>query len=162
MVNQAVRATNKLAPVVETIFHWKVGDPSHCLVRIYRDEQQQQTLVVISEIASNQGNTSISETTVNIVSAINARFQEHLGPELEKTIWLMHFGCFSKPLTFENLHRSEEFSRIEFVWEEDSPIQETSETVLFTQDIAELFPRLELELGQHINNDDFSSVVSSR
>lgn len=162
MVNQVVKTTEKLAPVVETIFHWRSDDDSHCLLRIYRDEQEQQTVVVLSEIASNQENTSISEETVNIVRAITAKFSEHLSPNLEQTIWLMHYGCFSKPLSFENLHRSEEFSQIEFIWEEGSSKQEASETILFSRDITALFPRLELELGQQINNSNYSSTLTSQ
>ena len=116
MVNQVVKTTEKLAPVVETIFHWRSDDDSHCLLRVYVDEQNSSAVVVASKLYSETPRENhLSADFEQLVLAINTEYEALLSP-LSKVDWIAHYGLFSVVYSFENLHTTESFSRITLPW----------------------------------------------
>ena len=70
-VNKIISDTQAISQIecVKTVFSWDCSSkrkekklsssPSHCLLRIYVDEEHQKTLVIASELASNQSNINV-------------------------------------------------------------------------------------------------------
>lgn len=110
--------TQKLSPVVETIFHWQADDPNHCLLRIYVDELQKIAFVVVSKLHSDHpdGN-SITEKYGQIAQAVCREFPNLLNPKkINHVTWIAHYGSFSTPQSYENLGKQEDFSQIDIPW----------------------------------------------
>ncbi|PZD70219.1 hypothetical protein C1752_16683 [Acaryochloris thomasi RCC1774] len=158
MVNQVVK-TDKLTPVVETIFHWKVGDSSHCLLRIYRDEREEQVIVVLSEIASNQDNTSITRDFEAVVNAVAVGLQGYLGSDVAKVNWLKHYGRFSERPTYENQYDPEFFRKFQFEWDSGYPTQLENDIYIHLEQTNTLFPALELGLGEQVDTGIYGTTI---
>ena len=118
MVNQVVRTAEKLAPVVETIFHWREEDDSHCLLRIYLDERNTSAVVVASIVHSNDAMPEDVSTDFEALAvAVKTKFPNALDPDkIHNVTWICHSGLFSVADSFENLITPEGFSRVALPW----------------------------------------------
>lgn len=118
MISKEIIATQHLSPVVETIFHWRADDPSHCLLRIYIDELKKMAFVVTSELYSDRVSENfISADFGRLAQAVCEQYPELLSPDRIKHIsWIAHYGSFSVPHSYENLGKREDFSQIDIPW----------------------------------------------
>lgn len=118
MISKEVIATQQLSPVVETIFHWQVDDPSHCLLRIFVDKQAQQAYVVASKLnGDHPSKNSITENFGKIAQAVCKEYSSLLNLErINHVTWIAHYGLFSVPQSYENLGEQDDFSRIDIPW----------------------------------------------
>jgi len=116
MVNQAIRTSDKLAPVVETIFHWREHDPSNCLLRIYVDTIGTSAIIVASKLYSETpGKNHISADFEQLALAINKKYQGLLD-NVQEVTWIAHYGVFSVVDSFENETTTEVFSKVLLSW----------------------------------------------
>ncbi len=118
MVNQVVQTTEKLQPSVETIFHWRKDDDSHCLLRIYIDEQNECAIVTASILQSNDMMPEdVSTDFEALAMAVQAKFPSVLDPKhINNVTWICHSGLFSVANSYENLTTPERFSRVALPW----------------------------------------------
>ncbi|PZD70621.1 hypothetical protein C1752_10471 [Acaryochloris thomasi RCC1774] len=118
MVNQVVK-TDKLAPVVETLFHWREEDAScHCLLRIYRDEQKEEVIVVASGLHSNKSmEHDVSIDFEALALAVREQYPIYLNEaNTQKVTWICHYGRFSQANTYENQTTPERWLRVTLPW----------------------------------------------
>lgn len=118
MISKEVIATQQLRPLVEAIFHWQADDPSHCLLRIFVDEQVQQAYVVASEPHSNKlldkhVSTDFDTLAISISKQYTSLFEKS---KIKQVIWIAHFGQFSDVHSFENMHTTESFLTVDLPW----------------------------------------------
>ena len=118
MVNQVVRTAEKLAPVVETIFHWRENDPGHCLLRIYRDEQAGEIFVVASGLYSNKSmEHDVSIDFEALAIAVRNQYPTYLNEvNTQKATWICHYGKSSHANTYENQTTPERWLRVTLPW----------------------------------------------
>lgn len=118
---------------IKTIFHWQSaeGKHSHCLLRIYADAARQRAAVVASELESNRQNPDIGCDFKKLASAIARDFGQFLGVPMQQVTWLLHYGTFSAPLSYENLGFPDEFSKVELPWEGTSLGEGEGEWIVF-------------------------------
>ena len=116
MVNQVVKETEKLAPEVETLFHWREEDDSHCLLRIYVDNADNSATVVTSKLHSETpGENHLSADFEQLALAIYKKYQ-YLLKNLRAVTWIAHYGVFSVADSYENATTTEEFSQVNLPW----------------------------------------------
>lgn len=149
MISKEVIATQQLSPVVETIFHWQADDPSHCLLRIFIDDQTQQAYVVASELYSNDKmEKRVLYDFAELALDIFNQYSILLDPGNIKVVtWISHFGRFSVVDCFENQTDPEIFRKIDLPWPlperlsrydgKDTFLQEADEQELFSQVLLE-------------------------
>ncbi len=105
-VNKIISDTQAISQIecVKTVFSWDCSSkrkekkmsssPSHCLLRIYVDEEHQKTLVIASELASNQSNINVLCGVKDLITSV---FEHY--PQVQTTFpnitWIIHFGRFS-------------------------------------------------------------------
>lgn len=118
MISKDIIAFQQISPVVETLFHWQADDPSHCLLRIFVDDQAQQVYVVASKLHSDHpGENSITENFGKIAQAVCKQYSNLLNIErINDVTWFAHYGLFSVPQSYENLGEQEDFSQIDIPW----------------------------------------------
>lgn len=148
MVNQVIRTTKKLTPVVETIFHWRSDDDSHCLLRIFVDEQNTNAVVVASIVHSNDAMPEDVSTDFEALAvAVQTKFSSVLDPSnIHHVTWLCHSGLFSVAYSYENITTPERFSRVVLPWPLPHQIEPWSGQwrVLSAAEVEELTSKIEL------------------
>ncbi|ABW32224.1 hypothetical protein [Acaryochloris marina] len=146
MISKEVIAAHKLSPVVETIFHWQADDPSHCLLRIYSDDQTQKAYVVASELYSNnEMGKHVSRHFEELALAVANQYPELLDPtKITDVTWICHYGMFSVADSFENIGTPDRLTKIYLVWPLSSTfnVWERKEVVLSESEQEELFSRV--------------------
>lgn len=116
--NTLLTSTKDNVKVIKTIFYWqsKQGRSCHCLLRIYIDEVDERAIVIASELDSNRHNTVITQDIKGLASAVVQTFESQIGVPLEQIVWIVHYGDFSQPRSYENIGFSDEFSRVDLPW----------------------------------------------
>ncbi|WP_017716892.1 hypothetical protein [Kamptonema formosum] len=139
--NTAVTTTGDGLKTIQSIFHWqsKEGRDSHCLLRIYIDENLGRAAVIASELDSNRHNTPITRDFKGLASAVARALGAELGVPRSQITWIVHCGDFSQPRSYENLGFPDEFSVVDFPESgTDNAEGEGSWTVLRTAQIQEI------------------------
>lgn len=148
MISKDIIATQQLSPVVETIFHWQADDPSHCLLRIFVEDQTQQAYVVASALYSNDNmEKHVSRHFEELALAVVSHYAELLDPsQITDVIWICHYGLFSVPNSFENIGTLDRLSQINLSWPLSSTfsVWERQEVVLSESEEERLFSKISL------------------
>lgn len=149
MISKEVIATQQLSPVVETIFHWQANDPSHCLLRIFVDDQTHHTYVVASELYSNDNmEKHVLHDFEELALDIFDQYSTLLGPgNIKGVSWISHYGRFSLVDSFENKTKPEWFREIGLPWPLPERLSryDRKETLLQTAGRQKLFSQIFLE-----------------
>lgn len=156
MISKEVIATQQLSPVVETIFHWQADDPSHCLLRIFVDEQAQQAYVVASELYSNNQNEKhVSRHFEELAKSVFEQYPTLINvSDLKKVNWITHYGKFSVVHSFENLTTPDRFTQVDLPWPlptELTPLTSYRQVIEY-EEVQELSHRVLLEQVADILN----------
>lgn len=146
MISKEVIATQQLSPVVETIFQWQADDPSHCLLRIYTDDQTQQAYVVASELYSNNDmEKHVSRHFEELALAIANHYPVLLDPaQITDVTWICHYGLFSVADSFENIGTPDRLTKTYLPWPLSSTfnVWDRKEVVLNEAEEEKLFSRV--------------------
>lgn len=149
MISKEVLTTQQLSPVVETIFHWQVDEPSHCLLRIFINDQTQQAYVVASELYSNdEMEKRVLQDFDELALGIVVCYSKLLNPDnIKEVSWISHFGRFSLVDCFENRMEPEIFRKIDLPWPLPERLSQINgkDTFLQEADEQDLFSRVLLE-----------------
>ena len=101
--------------VEDHLFRYRVAAnayPAHCHIRIIRQKKEADALLIVSELASNEG-MSVCNAFEDLLPQIACAYG--IGPEHLTVI--EHWGPFS----YGDHERDEEFSRITYTYEPDRP-----------------------------------------
>lgn len=131
--NTLLSSTKDSVKIIKTIFYWqsKEGRSCHCLLRIYIDEVYGRTIVIASELDSNRQNTAITQDIKGLASTVMQTFGAQISVPREQITWIVHYGDFSQPRSYENIGFCDEFSRVDLPWQGTSLLKgESSWTVL--------------------------------
>jgi hypothetical protein len=106
--------------MIQTIFHWDASSDennkrfnpnAHCLLRIGFNQVTKNYIVILSQLRSNIGNSGIGHAFTSLSQAIINKYQ-FIADSLPNVIWIQHYGAFSEPDSFENMHIKEVFVQI--------------------------------------------------
>ncbi|POX40887.1 hypothetical protein C3486_11900 [Streptomyces sp. Ru73] len=88
--------------------HRRAG-AAHSLVRAVHDPAARQTVVVVSELASNPADRGITDDFGSVADAVVPVLRGELAQDLGTVVWIAHFGEFSydDPTGPETFHRIE-------------------------------------------------------
>ncbi|MER7397084.1 hypothetical protein ABT381_16440 [Streptomyces sp. NPDC000151] len=91
------------------IVHWRHrrAGAAHSLVRAAHDPAARQTVVVVSELASNPTDRGVTDDFGSVADAVVPALQDQLAQDLGNVVWIAHFGQFSynDPTGPETFHR---------------------------------------------------------
>lgn len=109
-----------LKPRVETIFYWRKHDPkSHCLVRIYINDLTHFATVVLSQLDCGKHHEPYeNQISVDVEQLAISIYKIYLSSvcELKGVNWIVHYGNFSYPPSFEYFRENDAFHKIEWPW----------------------------------------------
>jgi hypothetical protein len=137
-------------PVIKTIFEWDakwvdfegnlVETRSHCLLRLYIDPHRSTAIVIASELYSNRNahNLDVSRSFGELALTVLQTFGEELKLKKEPIFWVAHYGRFTSPRSYENLHDRDEFRQIVLQERESGWLAKSGENLLDIADLEKL------------------------
>jgi hypothetical protein len=137
----------KVLPVVETIFEWDAKwsrfnreSRSHCLLRIFINAEDDQAVVIASELHSNYCNIGIGVDFRGLTQAVMGAFSSSLPIVESQVAWFEHYGIFSTSRSYEDRGTPETFVQLEWA----PVVGEEIETKLYGTEFKERYGWLEL------------------
>jgi hypothetical protein len=123
-------------PTINTLLNWqsKSGQSCHCLLRIYVNLAANKTIVIVSELASNKQNITISHDIERLTSSVMNYVPKTLSLSKEQITWIVHYGDFSQPRSYANLGYNDEFALVKL----SSNSNDEEWKVLTTKEIHEI------------------------
>jgi hypothetical protein len=113
-MNAAITNTASSIKAIKMIFNWqsREGLHCHCLLRIYIKQNLGRAVIIASELYSNRENTSLTHDLKGLANAIVHSLRTEISVPLSQVTWIVHYGDFSQPHSYENLSFPDEFSLV--------------------------------------------------
>ncbi|MET7761890.1 hypothetical protein ABZS71_07590 [Streptomyces sp. NPDC005393] len=133
---QNITYTEDGAPRFTGIVHWRhAAGPAHCLVRAAYIPETHQATVLVSEIASNPDNRGITADFGKVADAILPLLQEAFRSQLQRAVWIAHFGEFS----YHDPAGPDTFTQVPLVWQGDTFVDDRKGDVRISRADTERF-----------------------